>query len=253
MTRVLIATPCRDAATIPYLNALWALAKLKTSAYEFVPAISRSCYVSFARNAFVEKARAEQCEEIVFIDADTAWDTDKLLRLLSHGVDIVGGVYCKRKPGEPEWTAHSTLEGCREDGLQPVNDIGTGFLRVKMSVFDTLDLRFPHRRFTDNGKTRMEYFPMGLCAGTSHMHPAELTLRRVLEAITGDSAESDPLTAIRRVKAAILNETGPVSLVGEDIGFCRLCRAAGIPLYADTRLRLRHMGEIGFPAKELPL
>jgi hypothetical protein len=168
MKKILIATPVRSGVEPSYLNGLLGtLSTLKD--FHFTIAVTPSTYVNTARNNMVETAKDNNCEEIIFIDADMVdWGAAQIKRLLSHDVDIVGGIYCKRKEGAPEWLLHYGLESKADaNGLLEVNDIATGFLRIRMNVFDALFDMMPERRFRNPGESRVkcEYFPMGVLDG----------------------------------------------------------------------------------------
>lgn len=251
--KVLISTPCRDSVTIPYVSGLVGLMS-SDHGYDFVPSVQRSTYINVARNDAVAHARELGCEELVFVDADIGWDASQMLRLLSHEVDVVAGVYAKRVPGEPQWVAHGA-EGSKptENGLQETNDIPTGFMRVKMSVFDRIQALAPWRSYQHNGDAgaKYEFFPIGLVGdGTPHAR-----LQAISALLRADDTPGSALEWVRAIRAVISKETAPASreLLGEDIYFCRLCREAGVKLYADLHLTLRHYGEIGYPAKEIRL
>lgn len=251
--KILLATPCRDSVTLHYLSGITELlAKGNDMDIEFIPSVARSTYVNCARNDAVALARAKECHEVVFVDADIGWSAAQLLRLCSHEVDVVGGVYAKRKSGTPEWTAHAK-EGslADENGLQECNDLPAGFLRVKMSVFDRIEALNPWRRYQHKGEdvAKCEFFPIGLVGdGTP-----EATLQAILAVLRHYDASWTPFHIRAEIEAIIAKETAPHnrSLLGEDTYFCRLCREAGVKLYADVRLVLPHYGEIAFPAKTL--
>jgi hypothetical protein len=179
-------------------------------------------YVHTGRSALVEAARDADCEDLFFIDSDmVGWGAQHAARILSHDVDIVGGIYCKRKPGDPEWLFHTNPSAVPDEhGLLEVNDIATGFLRIRMKVFDELFSVMPERQYFDPKRQRVccEYFPMG-----------------VVERSTANPATSDPMQ----------NEP-----IGEDVYFCRLARKHGFKVYADTHVVIRHRGMFDFPSNE---
>ena len=251
--KVLLATPCRDSVTIPYVSGLVGLMSADYG-YDLVPSIQRSTYVNVARHDAVAYARELGCDELVFVDADVGWDAKQLLRLLSHDVDVVAGVYAKRVPGEPQWTAHVPL-GSKpmENGLQEANDLATGFMRVKMSVFDRIEALNPSRSYQHQGdKThKYEFFPIGL-VGDGTPEARLQAISALLRAYQGDPSGRG---LYEDIEAAMGKQTPATcrELLGEDIYFCRLCREAGVKLYADLHLTLRHYGEIGYPANQLPL
>lgn len=245
----MLATPVKGGVEIPYLGGLVGTLKHLHDA-DYVPAVCAATYVNVGRNDLVEQARREGCAEIIFIDSDMGWTDGDLLRLRSHAVDIVAGCYPKRKAGGPHWTFHPKPgEKPNENGLIECNSVPAGFLRVKMKVFDQIQALTPRSLFKDHGRdgVRCEFFPIGLVGpGT-----AEGRLRAILRRLSEDGClglgKSELMAIIGR------NDLPDSVLEGEDYGFCRLAREVGFKIWADTAISLRHYGEIGYPAQQLPL
>lgn len=248
--KVLIGTCVYADPTLPFMLGIMEAMQLQDADYVF--SVQKATYVQTGRCNLVYEARKHGCDEIVYVDADIGISAAVLRRLRSHDVDIVGAVYAKRVPGEPQWTVHRA-EGEQKGDLVPVNDIGAGMLRVKMRVFDAIDQKFPHRRYQHGSEDpRMEYFPIGLTVKNGWEHPAEARLRRFLalvEYFEEQGATSVPLTYLTALKEP---ETSPFpEITGEDVAFIRLAKACGFQAYADTGLIVPHFGQISFPAKSL--
>ena len=168
MMRVLIGTPTRSTVEVPYLSGMMSTAALSLlgNVIKVVPKIIVTPYVQVGRTKIVEAARESDCSDVLFIDSDISqWGWPHVERILSHDADVVGGIYPKHKEGEPEWLLHCD-RGATPDanGLMEVNDIATGFLRVRMRVFDELRRRHPELDFQNEGDPRQyhDYFPMGV-------------------------------------------------------------------------------------------
>lgn len=249
--KILLATPVYDSVTVPYLIGVADVLKNVTD-YEVVLSVVRGTYVENARNTLVAEARVHGCDEIVFVDGDIEFRAGHLMRLLAHNESIVAGCYAKRVPGAPQWPYHATGEPKVGD-LVPCHDVATGFLRVKMGVFDELDRKFPFRRYQHDGEpSKMSYFPVMLAAKGSHLSPAEAKLEAIAAILSGSGGKWEPDALL----AEIVREMGterPSEVTGDDISFCRMARAAGFTAYADSRLRVRHYGPVGYPAEQLPL
>ncbi len=245
--RVLIGTPLKGNPTTAY--ALGLADSLRLTDAEYIPSICPATYVQAGRNTLVAEARKHGCDEIIFIDSDIGFHAGHLQRLRSHDVDIVGGIYPKRVPGEPQWTAHATGEPLVGD-LQPVNDLAGGFLRIKMSVFDRFDVFFPEKRYQHDGEEpRTEYFTVGLTEKDGCQHPAEALCRRIRAILVAFEAKGHREVPLGQMQAVMAEKLPLPEIVGEDVGFIRCCRAMGVRAYVDTKLVLRHYGEIGFPAQ----
>ena len=102
------------------------------------------------RHEGVKRARAMGAREVLFLDADMAFPADTLLRLRSHGLDIVGGL-CRRRRGPDfaacQWTtaddgAWRLLAPSGEHPV-PVTATGGACLLVQMAVFDAMERRWP--------------------------------------------------------------------------------------------------------------
>lgn len=175
------------------------------------------CYVNVNRNKIVDAAKDGGFDEVLMVDSDMAVTREHIERLLSHDVDIVGAVYCKRVMGEPQWTYHYD-KGARPDerGLMPVNDIGAGVLRVRMNVFAEMERKYPWRRYQHRGcPVRHEYFPLGV-----PIDPRKFIVN-----------DGDPLPA----------------LLGEDTYFCRNAKECGFQVWSDTNCCVGHIGEATYP------
>lgn len=109
----------------------------------------KNTYVHEARNQIVSIAQSVGATHLMFIDADMAFPSDGITRLLAHEKEIVGAMYNMRSSKEPI----STLKMADKDGnfiamssdkipkdrLFKCGALGTGFVLIKMSVFDKLE------------------------------------------------------------------------------------------------------------------
>ena len=103
----------------------------------------KSSLVACGRNELVQKALELGVTHCLFLDSDMVFPVTTLRRLLSHGVDIVGGTYIARKPPH---VMHGKAEGgaLLEDWaqtnainpreLQRVDALPFGCMLVKTSV-----------------------------------------------------------------------------------------------------------------------
>jgi len=104
-----------------------------------------SSRIALNRNKLVQDARNQNATDILFIDADTKFPINGLLRLLSHDKDIVGATTARRfGTGDLRPIGTPVFEGVGEAGqvLFPMKLLGMPFMLVKMSVFDRLDEKF---------------------------------------------------------------------------------------------------------------
>jgi hypothetical protein len=166
---------------------------------------------------------------LLFIDADVGFGVDDVLRLLSHELPVVGGLYPQRRVAPPG------QEHRKFDHAQLLDEQGRG-------VFDP-----------DRGLVEI------MCASAGFL----LVERRVFMALieTGAAKKinwcaSDPPAGCEQFCYDFfpsgLDEEG--RLWAEDWGFSRLWRGVGGRLWADYTLRLPHVGQHVFsadPAQEL--
>lgn len=258
MTRVLLGTPLYSSPCPEYVSGLVGILKMEDA--EYIPMFAKGTYLSQNRQMLVQEARKLGCEEILFIDSDMACSSEHVARIRSHDVDVVGGVYPKKRSGKPEWLLHLLDFGWDQPGndLHEVNDIAAGFLRIRMSVFDRLDAKFLERRYQNGGEPpQTEYFPHGLMMPGSHLHPAEAKLEALLATLRDFARDGVSEVDTITLQSLLEPETGKEAVfpetVGEDYGFFRLLRSAGIACYADLGCRLRHIGPAAYPLEETAL
>lgn len=241
MKRILIATPIKNGTDENYMEGLMDVMMRHHPDREFLLSVIGGPSVNFARNDQVEYAYNHNCDEILFVDDDMKWNMQFVDRICSHDVDIVGGIYSKRKPGPPFWLVCMEDQARpREDGLCAAKRIATGFLRVKVAVFRKLFEEMPDRHFTYDGDLRCEYFPMGVI-GTG---TAEARLEEVRELLR--SGETD----IAKITAAAFDRRPPGIMHGEDYYFCNLARKHGFTVWADTQCVIRHLGLYPYPEQK---
>lgn len=205
-------------------------------------------HVNFARNELAWEAESRGFDRILFVDDDMAVEPHHIVRLLSHDVPLVAGVYCRRRPGKPHWF-FVPKKGAerREDGLLECVRVATGFESVSVKHLAALRRYFPEREFivpSPNGgapEVRCEFFPMGVWGPRT----ADSRLERVKAALNSDLTSEERLA---RIQAACYDEQPPGVLMGEDYAFASMMRKAGFPVYVDLDLAvIPHIGKAQFP------
>lgn len=162
------------------------------------------------RNQFLMHFVQSGYDDLVFIDDDMGWEDGALLRLLSHDVDVVGGVYPKRQD-KLEYPV-KRLPGAefdKETGLLEVKYLPTGFMRITRKCAVEMIEKHKHLAYYDENikpdKTAYAVFWFDLLP-------------------TGDGHTDLP------------------EIWTEDYSFCRKWRDIGGRCYADTYLTFRHIG-----------
>lgn len=102
------------------------------------------CYVDNARDKIVQDAKDQKATHLMFIDSDMEFPPDSIQRLIDYDLDIVGGLYPRRQyPYRPTINRVNSKKliipsSYPTDRLFEVDAIGTGFLLIKMEVFEKL-------------------------------------------------------------------------------------------------------------------
>lgn len=98
-----------------------------------------NCHVDDSRNRLTRDFLNGDCTDLVFLDADIAWQAGDFLKLIAHDRDVVAGVYPK-KHGDDTYPV-KLIPGeiwSDADGLIEVHGVPTGFLRIRRHVLETL-------------------------------------------------------------------------------------------------------------------
>jgi FkbM family methyltransferase len=169
--------------------------------------------VTRARNTLTNEFLRSACDTLLFIDDDLLYTPDQVARLLAHSEDVVGGLYPKKKPGPAEWVLNTLIPAAqaRDDGLMQVRYVGTGFMKIRRSVFNRMLERWRDRMAyrLDSRPDLIEYdfWPVGV-----YTYP-----------------------------------DGYKRYLSEDWYFCQLWLDIGGSVWADTRIQLAHIGTCVFP------
>ena len=212
------------------------LGKLEERGYPVwrVPGFSA---IDQARNQLATDALAKGFEELFWLDGDTEFDPDAIETLRSHNLPVVSGIYPKK--GQRA-LASRLLPGTKKivfgqgGGVIEIMYAATGFLLTRRQVYDDIqrhcNLPVCNRQFN---KAMVPYF-MPLIVTTdeepSRERPAE---NGTVPFGSTDSAKS--AAADRQFW-----------YLAEDFAFSHRAREAGYQIFADTTVRLGHIGRYSF-------
>lgn len=165
--------------------------------------------IDVARNKLATEALADGFEELMWIDADIAFEPQSVDRLRSHGLPIVAGIYPKKIEKE---LSSQLLPGTESltfgagGGLVEIKHAAGGFLYTRRQVYEDIQrheaLAVCNARF---GRPTLPFFqPMVVDEGS-----------------------------------------GPTYLA-EDFAFSERARRSGHRIMADTTIRLQHIGIYGY-------
>lgn len=166
-----------------------------------------------ARNSLTHRFLASDSTHLLWIDSDLVFSLEQIDRLISHDVDIVGGLYPKKQEGDAQLVLNTFDNNPPETdsrGLAKVQYVGTGFMLIKRSVFEKMiDKWGDEIWYTEDSSKRKEY---------DFWHCGVYTY-----------------------------PNGSRRYLSEDWWFCQKCLDLGLTVYADTAVLLKHSGHVLFP------
>lgn len=173
--------------------------------------------VDIARAVLASDALDRGFEELMWIDSDVSFDPRAVERLRSHDLPLVCGLYPKK---QAEGGIAAILEEETEKivfgevgGLVPIRWAGTGFLYTKREVYEDIK--------------RIENLP-----------DCHSGLEQVI------TPYFMPFT--------IPNGDGKHHVyLGDDTSFCERARRCGYKIYADTTIRLDHVGKYRYSWEDI--
>jgi hypothetical protein len=164
-----------------------------------------------ARNTLTAEFLRSDCEKVLLVDADMVFSPEDVERIASHDLDVVGGLYCKKIPGDPDYNV-AGLPGQERgvpdaNGLIEVGRIGTGFLCIGRSVFERMERDLRPQRYCNSRGTQLDYWSIEYQRG----------------------------------------EDGRYYYQGEDYSWCARWRGLRGKIYVDTLVQPGHVGACVFP------
>ena len=118
--------------------------------------ISGCSVVSRARNSIAKMFLESDCDHLLMVDADMIINADDIFRLMAFNQvrPIVAGVGCARKK---EKVYFSMLDNDEDGnilmdsmGLVKAKRVGTGFIMIQRTVFETLKQKHPEWEYFDH-------------------------------------------------------------------------------------------------------
>lgn len=144
---IMIATPSGDTVMADFAFSLAGLVVETSRACRVALCNPRSALVQKGRYSAVEQAKEVKADYIFFLDSDMVVPRVTILGLLARQKDIIGATYSRRRPPIEPITSLKDLKD--EQGVAVVNELPTGCLLIKMSVFDALKPPYFNVEFTD--------------------------------------------------------------------------------------------------------
>ena len=161
--------------------------------------------IDVGRSHIATRALREGFDELMWIDADVAFDPPAIDRLRSHNLDLVAGLYAKK--GAPSLACHllpgnDCLTLGEQGGLAELLYVGCGFLYTRRRLYDDI--------------------------------------QRTAELPVCNDREGDGL--VPYFQPLIVSGPAGHLYLGEDYAFCERARRAGHKIVADSTIRLYHLG-----------
>jgi hypothetical protein len=161
------------------------------------------------RNQMVTNALLDGFDETMWIDSDVAFNPDDVDRLRSHNLPISCGIYPQK--GKRALACHvmpgtAKLSFGNEGGVQEILYAATGFLHVRREVYETIKNKLALPTCNQRFERTMEPF---------------------FQPMIRPDGEGNWYLA-------------------EDFAFCHRARDAGFSIFADTTIRLWHLGTYAY-------
>ncbi len=199
----------------------------------------KGAYLDLNRNKLVKQFMDGPFTDLIFIDADIAFEYDAMAKIMGRDVQVVGGVYPFRELDDPGYPIDMKLDKnnfpVTNFGLKLIEcqHIPTGFMRIQRKTIETLAETYPH--LVDD-KGVYQFFS----TGQTIMY--EDTILRLVN-------EVRKLRGIKCDQSVNVDVEHPFEGIdsryyGEDVLFCKLCNACGIKVYCDPTIEFIHFGTL---------
>lgn len=135
--RVFLATPAYAGVDAGFCFALYESTKLleEKGISSTLAMFAGDCHVDDSRNHLVNKFLSTDCEQLVFLDADLRWEAKDLEALIRRPEKVIGGTY----PLKQEEEGYPVMPlGSLTDGVQEVEAVPTGFLKIEREVLEQM-------------------------------------------------------------------------------------------------------------------
>ena len=139
--RVFLATPVYDKPSAGYTHSVFAssAAFAREGIAVELAILAGDCHVDDARNRLVRDFLLGDCTDLVFLDADVAWNARDLVKLCRYDRDVVAATYPLKQDDDAFPVRYLGKELWSDaDGLIEVDGVPTGFLRIRRAVLERL-------------------------------------------------------------------------------------------------------------------
>ncbi len=135
--KILVASPSSGRLDHRFYDSFLDMVQASAPVVSMRKAWAMGSRITSARNGIVDHAQMVRCTDILWIDDDTKFPVNGLIRLLEHDKDIVCATTCSRDGvnKEPIGVALKAAPGSQ---LMLMERVGMPFMLTKMSVFEKL-------------------------------------------------------------------------------------------------------------------
>ena len=182
--------------------------------------IGNESLITRGRNQLVAEFMASDCSHLMFIDADIEFNSNDVLKLLSHDKPVVVGAYPLKQ--EPINYVINMVSGESEKNknLIEVKDAGTGFMMIRRDAIEAMQQAYPELHYT--GDLAGNTYRKDLMGKDSHREE----LKKNLYSLFDTSHDKDNNNAY----------------LSEDYTFCRRWQKINGKIWLDTTINLNHIG-----------
>lgn len=246
--KLFLGLPIYGQPTMAFVKCLMELQSRKPCHIE--PHVGQGDGVGRTRNVLTAQFLKSDCTHLLFMDSDLIFTVDHVKELLLCNQPVVGGFYPKKQQGRLEWVVNPLIPSppMREDALQPLKYIGTGFLCIKREVFEKMIMAYPEISFREDYGTRgiaHDFWSMGVARGEEG--EARMNAEKLLRHLK-KQAGWECIPMVDHLNDFIKNnQTDEGRYLSEDWFFCERWLNMGGEIFAHTRVALRHLGPVIFP------
>lgn len=158
---VAIATPCHgNKVEINYLHSVVSTTHMMRSHnIQFsLLTVPNEALVMRSRNHLVWQFMQTDCTHLFFADSDMGWKAGTILRLLSHGKDVVAGIGRRKQEGPPSYCANivEPINVDRETGLIEAIHVGGACLLLSRACVEKMLAMYDQLKYLDVQANRHE-------------------------------------------------------------------------------------------------
>jgi len=180
-----------------------------------------------ARNVCVSAFMKSDCTHMIFIDADIEFNPYDVIKLINHNKEIIGGIYPTKAINEQKFiqcmkedinktfkevitSSVNYTSVVQSKGVNEYKYIGTGFMMIQRELIKRLMQQNPDLKYKNN-------------INAYKMYEYENGVWDLFQT---------------KIKNGIY--------LSEDYGFCELCKENQVKIFADTSIKLNHIGQMKY-------